>query len=204
MRSIDLEKVHLEKGAHKQDSVYCVMELAAYIAEEPWSDHPLCVSPVIASFLRNWNDALDDHARQALKPYALKSLNTMGTAEQENQRVYLAIDWLIREYAPALLQIAGLTEHADKLKNLAPVINKKEAQQCQLIIAAAWDAARAAAGDAARAAAWAAARAAAWAAAGKKLELTVKTLQQSAFLLLDRMIAVSSKTAQSRRRFSNA
>jgi len=54
--------------------------------------------------------------------------------------------------------------------------------------AAAWDAAGAAAGAAARAAAWDAARAAAEAAAGAALEPTVKQLQQSALLLVERMI----------------
>ncbi len=51
--------------------------------------------------------------------------------------------------------------------------------------AAAWDAARDAAGDAARAAAWDAARDA----AGAKLKPTVVSLQDSAFQLLDRLIA---------------
>ena len=64
---------------------------------------------------------------------------------------------------------------------------------------AARDAARDAAWDAARAAAWAAAwdaaRAAAWAAAWEKLAPTVKLLQSSALLLLDRMIAVTEVKA---------
>jgi hypothetical protein len=70
MKTIDLDTVTLFKGAHSPDSTFCVMELAAYIANEPWSDHPKCVSPVIAAFLRNWNDSLDDETRQILKPFA--------------------------------------------------------------------------------------------------------------------------------------
>jgi hypothetical protein len=73
--------------------------------------------------------------------------------------------------------------------------------------AAAWDAAWAAAGAAARDAAWAAtgaatgaaaraaAWAAAWAAAGAALLPTTRGLQQSALLLLDRMIAVGNPAA---------
>ncbi len=65
--------------------------------------------------------------------------------------------------------------------------------------AAAWDAAWDAARDAAGAAARAAARAAAWdaarAAAGAALAPTVKSLQVSALLLLDRMIDVGRATA---------
>ena len=43
-----LGPLSLEKGAHKRGSGMCAMEAAAYIAGEPHSDHPVCVSPVIA------------------------------------------------------------------------------------------------------------------------------------------------------------
>jgi len=196
MRTVDLENITLLKGAHTPDSQFCVMELAAYLGEEPWSDHPKCVSPVIAAFLRSWNDSLDDNTRQELKPYALKSLNTVGTYAQEEQRAWMAIDWLVRECAPAFLRVAGLTEHAETLESLVALTGEREVIEAQPSIVAARDAAGAAAGDAAwdaaGAAAWDAAGAAARAAAGKTLQPTVKSLQASAFLLLNRMIDVTS------------
>ncbi len=42
------------------------MEAAAFIAGEPWSDHPACVCPVIAAFMRSWNDGLSDKDRNRL------------------------------------------------------------------------------------------------------------------------------------------
>ena len=54
----------------------CVMELSAFLAGEPHSDAPVCVSPVIRAFLVSWNDSLDDDGRQMLKPYAARVLGT--------------------------------------------------------------------------------------------------------------------------------
>ena len=211
MRIVDLDKITLLKGQHSPDSQYCVMELAAYIAEEKWSDHPISVSPIIGIFLRCWNDSLDDETRQQLKPYAIKVINTQGTKKQELERTWMAIDWLVREYTPAFLRLAGLTAHADVLTNLAALTESSYTRDAQAKIDAAWaaardaageDAAKAAARDAAGAAAWAAAWAATWAAAredaagdaaGKKLEPAVKIVQASAFLLLNRMIAITGK-----------
>jgi len=174
-----------------------VVELAAYIACEEWSDHPKYVSPSIAAFLRSWNDSLDDETRQILKPYAVKCIATTGTDEHEEIRAWMATDWLVREYAPAWLRLAGLAKQAEALESLAALTGKREAKSVQPIIEAARKDA-AAAGAAAGAAAWAAAgtaaRDAAWAAAGtaakKKLAPTIKALQQSALRLLDRMIEV--------------
>ena len=50
----------LRYGAHKKNdnANWCAMEAVAYIAGEPWSDSPQCASPVIAAFMRAWNDSL--------------------------------------------------------------------------------------------------------------------------------------------------
>jgi hypothetical protein len=70
-RELDLNTLILEAGGHKgPDGGFCVMEAAAYIAGEPWTDRPKCVSGVIAALMRRWNDDLDDAGRQKLKPYA--------------------------------------------------------------------------------------------------------------------------------------
>ena len=100
VRAIDLEAVTLTVGAHKPDSQFCIMELTAYLANEPWSDHPDCASPVIAAFLRSWNDALDDATRQRLKPYAALVIGTNTGLADEDKRAWLMIDWLVRVQAP--------------------------------------------------------------------------------------------------------
>ena len=53
-----IQQIPLESGDHDKDSHFCVMEAAAYVAGEPWTDHPACVPPTIAALLRGWNDRL--------------------------------------------------------------------------------------------------------------------------------------------------
>ncbi len=243
-----LETFQLASGSHHPDGVACVMEAVAYVAGEPWSDHPICASPIITSFLISWNDAMDDTDRQMLKPYIPRIVGTRTGRGDETTRAWLLTDWLARECAPAFMRFAGLTEQAELLEALAPITSTADARRAQPVLdtarkdaaaacdaatsaataaawAAAWTAARAAAraaacdaacDAAARAESWAAAVAAAaardaardaacdaagapacdaaWdaarAAAGAALAPTVSILQQSALLLLDRMIEV--------------
>jgi hypothetical protein len=172
-----IEKIKLGHGSHPAPNNglvnACVMEAVAYVAGEPWSDHPACVSPVIGAFLRSWNDALPTEDRQMLKPYILRVVGTNTGKRDDERRAWLATDWLARECAPAWLRLAGLTEQAEALESLAPLKGSAAARKAQPVLesarkdsaaarAAAWDAA----GDAAWDAAGAAARAAAWDAAG--------------------------------------
>ena len=198
----------LYSGAHDPNGKMCVMEAVAYVAREPWSDHPACVSPVIAAFARAWNDGLPDAERNSLLlPMIPKFVDTVGSAALENRRATMAADWLVRVHTPAWLRLAGLTVHADALANLSEITDFAKAPALMPALKAAkkdavaawdaaWDAARAAAraaawdaaADAAWAAAWDAARAAAGDAAGAALAPTVKELQTSALDLLSRMI----------------
>jgi hypothetical protein len=180
-RPIDLDAVTLTVSAHKPDSQFCVMELTAYLANEPWSDHPLCASPIIASFLRSWNDVLDDTTRQRLKPYAARVIGTNTGPAHEETRAWLVTDWLVHVQAPAWLDLANLHDRAQELRGLPALTSAEIAIATQGVIeqarqdaaaagaaagAAAVDAAWAAAGDAAVDAAGAAAGDAAGAAAG--------------------------------------
>src|SRR5690606_20754126 len=92
-----LDSITLLSGAHDPngDKQFCAMEAAAWIAGEPHSDHPECVSPVLGAFLRSWNDALDDKGRQALKPHIPRVIGTAGDGHDE-ERAWMAADWLVR------------------------------------------------------------------------------------------------------------
>jgi hypothetical protein len=180
-----LDKIQLGHGSHPAPSngmvEACVMEAVAYIAGEPWSDHPECASRVITSFLVSWNDSLPDDDRQMLKPFIPRLVGTRTTKADEETRAWMLTDWLARECAPAWMRLAGLTAQAELIEALAPITSAAAAKKAQPTLTAArkesaaardaaWAAARAAAGaaawDAAWDAAWAAARAAARAAAG--------------------------------------
>jgi hypothetical protein len=65
------QTIRLSKGKHASPSEgACVMELASMLAGEPFSDRPASVCPVIAGFMRAYNDRIDDERRQDLYRYA--------------------------------------------------------------------------------------------------------------------------------------
>lgn len=202
-----LDTVRLGVGIHKAPSPGtacpdgCLLEIVAWLAGEPWSDHPKCASPVVAAFLRSWNDTLPDDRRQDLKRYIGRLVGSAGTPVQEDTRAWMALDWLVRTYTPVWLRLAGLDRQADTLAGLAELragmyvtsirptidaVRKDAAAAWAAVGAAAW----AAVGDAARAAA----RAAAGDAAGERLAPTVTELQAAAHALVDRMLAVTENT----------
>ena len=115
----------LEKGAHDRGKGMCAMEAAAYLAGEKHSDHPECVSPVIAEFMRSWNDGLPDAQRHILKSWIPKVLHTRTSQADEETRAWLATDWLVRECAPAWLDLVGLTERATELRNLPALTSQR-------------------------------------------------------------------------------
>lgn len=195
----------LHHGAHSpSDAQMCAMEAVAFVAGEPWSDHPQCASPVIGAFMRAWNDGLPDDERNALLlPLISRLVGTRGSQALEERRSLMAADWLVREHTPAWLELAGLKDQSAMLRALPEITSMAQVPSIRGPLeavrkgaAAAWDAA----GEAARAAARAAAGAAAWAAAGDAagaaaraaawdaLKPTRDALQQSALRLVERMI----------------
>ena len=73
MSSVSYQTIKISRGKHARPSDgACVMELASMLAGERFTDHPVSVCPVIGSFLRAYNDLVDDNRRQDL--YASASL----------------------------------------------------------------------------------------------------------------------------------
>ena len=175
-----LERIKaLGRGQHKPPNgefSACVMEAVAYVAGEPWSDHPECACPVIGTFLRTWNDSLPDDDRTALLlPLIPRLVGTRLTRATEVRRATMSADWLVREYTPAWLRLAGLISQADALAALPEIADFTDTPSLMPALIAARDSA---------AAAWAAAVGAAWDA----LAGTARALQQSALRLVNRMI----------------
>ena len=160
----------------------CAMEWVSYLAGEPHSDQPTCVSPVLRAMCIALNDGLDQEPRQRLRPYLTR---TIGTAEDslDTWRGWMAMDWLARAYTPAWLHLAGLTDRAQRLESAGEVSDARSLAYALELLEGArresraararafgsplptgW-AAAVAAGVAGREAAWACAGAAAWAAA---------------------------------------
>ena len=164
-----LDTITLAEGAHDDfESGHCAMEVVAWLAGLGHTDCPECASPVLRDFTINLNDQWGHEQRQKLIPLLPRMVGTAGDGQDE-ARSYLALDWLIRTFTPAWLDLAGLTTEATELRSLRRIVDMATAESAGPVVLSV-RARAAAAGDAAWAAARGAARgaagAAAWAAAG--------------------------------------
>ncbi len=165
----------------------CAMEWVSFLAGEPHSDDPSCVSPVLRAYCTALNDSLDHGSRQRLRPYLARTIGTAGDG-LDGRRSWMAMDWLIRTYTPAWLAAAGFEAGAEQLAALPA---SEDSPSLRLGLSALTDArrqtrtgrtaalgpgrpaawsARAAGRAAAREAAWGSAGAAAWAAVRVEVE----------------------------------
>src|SRR5690606_38551030 len=162
----------LAAGAHEStEAGMCVMEAVANVAGEKHTDRPECAWPVLAAFLRTWNDSITDDAprTELLAPLVPRLVGSRRTAAVEQRRAELALDWFVRVQTLAWLALSDtLRPHAAALRGLAPLTSAAACRSAQITLdearsasAAVWDATRVAARDAARATAWIAARPAA-------------------------------------------
>lgn len=81
------QTARIARGKHSSpDDGTCVMELASMLAGERFSDCPRAVCPVLAAYLRAYNDAVDDEPRQALYELAALAVGTRGTRHDRRAR----------------------------------------------------------------------------------------------------------------------
>ncbi len=220
-----LSTLHLCYGQGTgDDGSRCAMqEVNQWLSGDGTSDAaPSCVSPVIREMVIGLNDA-SERTRASLVPRLPLIIGTASTLEVDHRRSMRVIDYYIREWTPAWLDLVpALAEHAAALRAL-PIVTDENAAQAGAVVRAAGDAARAIARDSFWGAAWAAVMAAsaaalvaasadasadawadaraaavvaAWAAAQDKLAPTVERLQDSSLALLDELIAMTNSVPQ--------
>jgi hypothetical protein len=94
MSPVSYQTIKLSKGKHSSpDDGACVMELASMLAREPFTDHPASVCPVIGSFLRAYNDSVDDRRRQDLYAYASMVVGSRTSADVQRMRADYLTAW---------------------------------------------------------------------------------------------------------------
>jgi hypothetical protein len=88
------QTLRLSRGKHSSPQHgACAVELASMLAGERFSDRPSSVSPAIASFMRGYNDLLEDDRRQDLLPYAASVVGTAGSDALERARMRRLVEW---------------------------------------------------------------------------------------------------------------
>jgi hypothetical protein len=172
----------IARGDRLSDDAVCVMQAVAQLAGEPRTDHPICCSSLLTEFAISLNDAIQDDGRrtQLLRPLVPMLVDTRASAQVDLVRSYMALDWLVREYVPAWLDLVpALRVVAARLRSVSAIRGPAGfGLGVRLLLARARDEARAAAREGSQRAPWAdapddspaaiaktAALAAAWAAA---------------------------------------
>lgn len=78
------QTVRLTAGSHRSPADgACVMEVASMLAGERFSDRPRCVSPVVAAYLRTYNDLIGDGHRHDLYRVAAKVVGSRVSERAE-------------------------------------------------------------------------------------------------------------------------
>jgi len=95
MAIVSHQTVRLSRGKHGgPEEGTCVMELVSLLAGEEFSDHPRSVCPVIGSFLRTYNDLIDDDRRQDLYAYAARVVGSHCSKVAQRERAARCLEWL--------------------------------------------------------------------------------------------------------------
>ena len=128
IRPLDLDNLQLLSGGHKpptgsEPPEVCLLEAVAWMAGEPWSDHPQCVCDVLGSFGRRLNDLLPDDLRQKLVPFIPEMLGTAGDGHAQARR-WMAVDWSVRTAAPMWMDAAGKADFAARYRAMPPIVDR--------------------------------------------------------------------------------
>lgn len=127
---------HLTAGEHGEPSSedprggdwqWNMMEVASWMADDPWSSEPANVSPVIAAVCNSFNDLLPHVERQDLQ--ALLTVAPSGVIDtvdgaKETAREWMCSDWLVRTLLPMYLDYSTATDvlaASTAIKALAPL-----------------------------------------------------------------------------------
>lgn len=95
MTPVTYQTIKLSRGRHTSpERGACVMELASMLAGESFSDHPASVCPVIGSFLRAYNDRVDNQRRQDLYAYASKVVGSRASWSVAQARTDRLNHWI--------------------------------------------------------------------------------------------------------------
>ncbi len=94
MSLVSHQTIKLSPGKHTSPHEgACVMELASMLAGEPFTDHPQCVCPVIGSFLRAYNDSVNEKRRQDLYVYAAMVVGSRAGTDVQQLRAERLAEW---------------------------------------------------------------------------------------------------------------
>jgi len=114
-----LDEFLLTPGTHASpEDGMCAMEVVAFLAGGPHTDHPRCACPIVSGYVRHINDNMPDDHRQRLLPYLPRLVDSVSEDHEQARHEYFA--WqAVRVFAPAALRAQGYRRYARSLENAA-------------------------------------------------------------------------------------
>jgi hypothetical protein len=100
-RSRSFQTITLARGRHRHPRHgVCAMELSSMLGDEHFTDHPQRVCPVVAAFLRGYNDALTQPLRQELFGIAAAVVGSRTPdAASRRERAGALLGWTLDVWA---------------------------------------------------------------------------------------------------------
>ncbi|MGB3500186.1 MAG: hypothetical protein WBA44_01065 [Mesorhizobium sp.] len=116
----------LTPGKHTSpEDGMCAMEVVAFLAGGPHSDHPRCACPIVSGYVRHVNDNMPDDHRQRLLPYLPRLVDSVSEDHEQARHEYFA--WqAVRVFAPAALRAQGYRRYARSLENAADLYRARD------------------------------------------------------------------------------
>jgi hypothetical protein len=104
----------------------CALEIVAWLAGERHSDSPGCTSPVIAAFVRSFNDVIPTDAGRDyyLRRWIPRLINTAAPRHIERKRATAVVDYMVRGLLPMLLHKQGRTTDSRELAGLKQITSR--------------------------------------------------------------------------------
>jgi hypothetical protein len=121
---------HSAPGPDEAPGAFCAMERFAYITGQAWTDHPANCSLVVGAFIRRWNDGTDQDTRDRLDKWIVDNADRLTQTAGDGldkARGYLAADYAMRTVMPIWLDVAGATDAAQAVRELAPIVDRDTA-----------------------------------------------------------------------------
>jgi hypothetical protein len=113
----DLWKFPLTRGnSTDPENGACVMDAVSWFEYGKLGDHPDCTCPVIAAYLRRFNDRLPDEQRQRLKEYIPRLIGTVDKDAAKARRDYLVWN-VLKVIVPIMLESRGFIDDANAMRN---------------------------------------------------------------------------------------
>ena len=120
MAQVTIQTARLARGSHDgPDRGICAMELVSMLAGAPFGDRCAGVCPVLAAFVRGYNDNIDTRRRQDLIGLAPELLDTDAGAAVARIRAERCFALAAAAHATSPLRLLPARfPHADEVHNL--------------------------------------------------------------------------------------